>query len=130
MAPPPDAILMQFLFAPLLQQAVCVTAKLKIADLLVHPKTVTELASLTQTHEDTLNRVLRMLISVGIFNKNNEDKFELTPLASLLRSDLPNSMYSFAVKNSSGIRVYGEIVETAHAMNLLPSRTAGFTSTC
>lgn len=32
MAPPPDAVLMQLLFAPMLQLSICVAAELKLAD--------------------------------------------------------------------------------------------------
>lgn len=96
--PPSDAILMQMLYGPLMQQCVCVATKLKIADMVAEtPKTVTELAKLTQTNEDALYRILRMLASTGIFVESKNREFGLTLLASLLRSDVPNSMYNFAI---------------------------------
>lgn len=101
MTPPPDAVLMQLLFAPLLQQSIYVAAKLKLADWLVQPTTIAELAAHTETQPEPLYRMLRMLASVGIFHENQQHQFELTPLASLLRSDIPDSMYSFT-------RVMGE----------------------
>ncbi|CAN5516369.1 methyltransferase [soil metagenome] len=87
---------MQLLFSPLVQQAICVAAKLKLADLVVQPKTATQLASLTQSHPEALYRVMRLLESVGIFYENEHHQFELTPMASLLRSDVKNTMHSFA----------------------------------
>lgn len=95
--PPPASILMQMLFGGLTQQCICVAAKLRIADLVAqHPQTITELAAKTSSNEDALYRVLRMLSSVGIFMQEN-DKFGLTPMASLLRSDVPDSIYHLAL---------------------------------
>ncbi|MBA2526109.1 MAG: methyltransferase [Pyrinomonadaceae bacterium] len=95
---PPDAILMQMVFGALMQQCICVVAKLGIADLLAEkPHTVAELAAETKTHEPSLNRVLRTLAGAGIFAENADRKFELTPLAALLRSEAPNSMRDFAI---------------------------------
>lgn len=96
--PPPDAILMQMLFGALMQQSICVAAKLSIADLLAEqPQTAAELAAKTKTHEPSLYRVLRLLASAGIFSETADHKFELTPISALLRSDAPNSMRDFAV---------------------------------
>lgn len=95
--PPPEAILMQMLFGPLTQQCICVATKLKIADLVAeYPQTIAQLAAKTNSNEDALYRVLRMLSSIGIFKQEGR-KFGLTPIASLLRSGDPNSMYSFAI---------------------------------
>jgi hypothetical protein len=61
------------------------------------PQTATELAAKTKTHAPSLYRVLRTLASAGIFTENAGQKFQLTPLAALLRSDVPNSMHDFAI---------------------------------
>jgi hypothetical protein len=91
--PPPDAILMQMLFAPLMQRSICVATKLGIADALAEkPQTAAELATKTETHAPSLYRLLRTLASIGIFAETSDQKFELTPLAELLRKDSPNSM--------------------------------------
>lgn len=97
-APPPDAILMQMLFGPLMQQCICVAAKLGIADSLVEgPQSAAELAAKTETHAPSLYRVLRTLASAGVFAENSDGTFELTPVAELLRRDGPNSMRDFAI---------------------------------
>ncbi|MBA3515140.1 MAG: methyltransferase [Pyrinomonadaceae bacterium] len=96
--PPPDAILMQMLFGALMQRSICVATKLGIADLLSEkPQTATELAAKTETHAPSLYRVLRTLASAGIFAKTADQKFELTPIAALLRQGTPNSMRDFAI---------------------------------
>ena len=113
--PPPDAILMQMLFGALMQQCICVAAKLGIAELLAEkPKTATELASETKTHEPSLYRVLRTLAGAGIFAETADRKFELTPIAALLRSDEPNSMRDFAIMFGEGWmwRAWGELMHS------------------
>ena len=128
---PPDAILSQMLFGGLMQQSISVAAKFGIADSLVEkPRTAEELAAETKTHAPSLYRVLRLLASVGIFSETADSKFELTPLAELLRQDAPNSMRDVAIMQGEewNWRNYGELrhsVETgetgqskAHGMPL------------
>jgi hypothetical protein len=96
--PPPAVTLMQMFLAPLLQRSICVVARLKIADMLASgSKPVSALAKQTQTNEDALYRVLRLLATAGIFSEKENQEFSLTPLASLLRSDLPDSLYHYAI---------------------------------
>lgn len=95
---PPDAILMQMLFGAQMQRSICLVARLGIPDLLAErSQTAVELAAKTNTHAPSLYRLLRTLASIGIFTENEESKFELTPMSSLLRSDAPNSARDFAV---------------------------------
>jgi hypothetical protein len=96
--PPPDAVLMQMLFGAQVQKSICVAAKLGIADLLgERPQTADELATKTETHALSLYRMLRTLASIGVFVETSDRKFELTPVAELLRSDAPNSMRDFVI---------------------------------
>jgi len=114
-APSPNAVLMQMLSGALMQQAICVAAKLGIADLLaVQPQTVAELAITTKTHESSLYRVLRALAGAGIFAETAARTFELTPLAAVLRSDVPNSIRNFAILMGEGWlwRNYGELMHS------------------
>jgi hypothetical protein len=84
---------MQMLFAPLLHRSIIVAAKLGIADLIAEkPQTAAELAAKTEAHAPSLYRVLRSLATTGIFEEVPDQKFQLTPLAELLRRDVPNSM--------------------------------------
>lgn len=79
-------------------QAIYVAAELGIADLLVEgPRTAEELAEYTNTRSGSLYRVLRALASAGIFSEDEDCRFSLTPLAENLRSDVPNSLRSFAI---------------------------------
>src|SRR5207249_2036933 len=97
-APPPETALIQLFFGGLMQKCICVAAKLGIADLLAkQPQSADELAAKTQTHGPSLYRILRALASAGIFAENEEGRFELTPLAALLQTDVPNSMHNLAL---------------------------------
>ena len=51
-----------------------------------------ELAAELGLHPSSLNRVMRLLASAGIFHEQAGGKFALTPLGDLLRSDTPGSM--------------------------------------
>ena len=70
-----------------------VAAKLNIADRVVAgPRPVETLAADTNTQADALYRVLRALISVGIFSEPQSRTIGLSPAAELLRSDIPGSI--------------------------------------
>jgi ubiquinone/menaquinone biosynthesis C-methylase UbiE len=90
---PPEAFLTQLAFGALMTQALYVAAKLGLADLLAAgPKSVSEMAAATDTHERALHRILRSLAGVGVFRESDPEVFELTPLAGPLRSDAPSSL--------------------------------------
>jgi len=79
-------------------QAICVAADLGIADFLIDgPRTAEELAEATNAYSHSLYRVLRALASADIFTEDEEGRFSLTPIAENLRSDVPNSLRSFAI---------------------------------
>src|SRR5215471_14559167 len=74
-----------------------IAAKLGIADLLKDgPMPVSDLAASTSTQADGLYRMLRALASIGIFTETAPRTFGLTPVAEVLRSDVPGSMRAMA----------------------------------
>jgi len=80
-----------------LSQMISVAAKLRLADLLnERPMSLRDLAYATQTHEDSLYRLLRTLASYGIFAEESDRSFRLTPQADLLRRDVAGSLRSSA----------------------------------
>ncbi len=92
----------QLIFGFMISQAIAVAAKLGIADLLKEqPRTAEELANASKAHAPSLNRLLRMLTSVGIFAEDTNRKFQQTPLSELLRSDHPRSARAFAIMSGS-----------------------------
>lgn len=94
----PGSILSQMLLGNRVQQAIYVAAKLGIADLLKDgPKGCDKLAQAAGAHADSLYRLLRVLASFGIFAEDEQGRFELTPLASLLQKETRNSKRAFAL---------------------------------
>lgn len=96
-------------------QGIWVAAELGIADLLAQgPLTADELASRTNTHSAALYRVLRALAGLGIFEENGNGQFSLTPLAELLRSDVPGSQRSIAIMMGDEFyAAWGELLHSA-----------------
>jgi predicted transcriptional regulator len=65
---PPPAHLMQLTMGYMLAQAVTVAAKLKLADQLSDgPKSAEEIAAATDSHAPSVYRLLRALVSAGLF---------------------------------------------------------------
>lgn len=97
-AVPPQLQMVQFIVNFWNCRAVYAVAKLGIADLLKSgPKTVEELAQATDTDAPSLFRVLRALTSIGIFRKETDGRFALTPLSETLVTDAPGSTRWFLV---------------------------------
>ena len=91
--PPPSLLLYQMSIGHYVSRALALAAKLQIADLLRDgPRNSGELAEATGMHAESLNRVMRLLASAGVFTEQENLKFSLTSLGELLRSDVPGSM--------------------------------------
>src|SRR5256885_5830862 len=75
-----------------------VAAKLNIADLVAHAeRSAEDLAASTGTNADALYRVLRALISVGIFTEPKPHIIALSPGAEPLRRDVPGSVHGLVL---------------------------------
>jgi hypothetical protein len=111
---PPPAALLQMMTGYWVSQALYVTAKLGIADLLADgPRRTEDLAAATHTHVFSLHRVLRALASVGVFTEATPDSFALTPLAALLRTGTPDSMRALAITyNEEQYRAWGDLLHS------------------
>jgi hypothetical protein len=94
----PSAAILQIMTGFRVSRATYIAAKLGIADLLKDgPKSSEELAHLTDTHAPSLYRVMRALVSVGVFGQDEQGRFTLTPVAATLRSDVPNSLRALVI---------------------------------
>jgi C-methyltransferase len=92
LAPAPAAMI-EMILASWTSQAITAAAQLGVADALANgPLTIDELADRVGANADALRRLLRALISRGIFRHRGDGRYELNPLASTLRSDAPVSM--------------------------------------
>lgn len=89
---PPPMALHQIATGYYFSRALFVAAALGIADLLAPgPRNADQLAESTGTHAPSLRRVLRLLVTVGVFAENEDGSFQLTALGECLRSDIPHS---------------------------------------
>jgi hypothetical protein len=90
---PPGMVLYQLGIGHYVSRAMHLAVKLRLADLLASgPRDARDLAAACDAHSPSLNRVMRLLASVGIFEELEGGKFALTPLGDLLREDVPGSM--------------------------------------
>jgi hypothetical protein len=89
---PPQAELYQLATGHYLSHALYLAARLGIADLLKDgPRHSKELAEATGTHAPSLNRVMRLLASAGVFEEQGDGSFALTSLGECLRAGVPGS---------------------------------------
>jgi C-methyltransferase len=69
-------------------QAITVAAQLGVADAVADgPLPIDELAARVDADADALRRLLRALISRGVFRHRRDGRYELNSLADTLRSD-------------------------------------------
>ncbi|HEV8369294.1 MAG TPA: methyltransferase [Pyrinomonadaceae bacterium] len=101
---PPSATLMQMIFGFALSRSIAVAAQLGIADELKDgPRSVDELAHSVGADSRSLYRILRALASAGVFAEGADGRFNLTPLAELLRSDHPETLRGFAAMMANAV---------------------------
>ncbi|NJD56822.1 MAG: methyltransferase [Nitrospirae bacterium] len=95
-------------------QGVWVVAELGIADILAKgPQSAEELAEQTHARFDALYRVMRALASVGIFAQDADNRFSLTPISDMLRSDVAGSQRAFAIMMGAEFHTtWGELLHT------------------
>jgi orsellinic acid C2-O-methyltransferase len=92
-AAPPSLALYQMAVGHYFSRALCLAVKLGLADLLKDDaRHYSDLAAATETHAPSLNRMLRLLASAGVFVEHDGGKFALAPLGQYLRADVPGSV--------------------------------------
>jgi SAM-dependent methyltransferase len=90
---PPGIQLYQLGTGHYVSRAMYLAAKLDLAGHIARgARDFRALAKATDTDAPSLNRVLRLLASVGIFEERENGEFALTPLGDVLRDDAPGSM--------------------------------------
>jgi len=90
---PPQMLLYQMGTGHYLSRALGLATKLCIPDCFRNgARHYKEVAAELGAHPPSLNRIIRLLASAGIFNEEAGGAFSLTALGDLLRSDVPGSM--------------------------------------
>ena len=98
----------EMIFAASMSQAIAAAADLGVADALYGgPLPIDELAAKIGADPDALRRLLRALISRGIFVHRDDGRYQLNGMAELLRSDAPVSWMA-AVARFFGARQHRE----------------------
>jgi hypothetical protein len=93
-------------------QALHTVAVLGIADRLADgPKSCQQLARATETHSDSLYRVMRILAGVGVFAEDKAGRFRLTPLGRPLRSEAPDSIRAVCILYGGDAEMEGRLVD-------------------
>ena len=111
-AMPPQLAVLQMASGYWVSQSIYVAAKLGIADLLKDsPKSCDELATATGTNAPSLYRLLRALVSLGVFAETQPNHFTLTPLAACLQSDVPDSIRAYVIlRGEEQYRAWGDLL--------------------
>lgn len=94
---PPPVQLLQLMNGYWITQSIAVAAELRLADeLAAGPAGANELASVTGTHAPSLRRLLRALAMIGVLDEQPDGRYELTPIGTFLRQDVPGSLRALA----------------------------------
>lgn len=102
----PAQVMQDLVLAAWVSQGITAVADLGVADALAGgPLPIEDLAGKVGADPDALGRLLRALISKGIFARRDDGRYELSPLADLLRSDFPVSMAPMARFTARGSTV-------------------------
>jgi hypothetical protein len=95
---PAPAVMIDLILAGWMSQAIEAAAELGIADALAAgPLTADDLAHRVGADADALDRLLRALVSRGVFRRHRGGAYGLNALADTLRSDAPTSMAGAAL---------------------------------
>lgn len=90
--------LLDLIQGAVITQAIHVAARLGIADLLREgPLAVEEVAKKAGSDPESTRRLLRALSGLSVFAEREDGRFELTPMAEALRTDVANSMHGMAI---------------------------------
>jgi hypothetical protein len=94
---PPPLVMSELILGAWISQAITVAADLGLADAVAEaPLSVNALAARVDADPDALRRLMRALISCGIFRQRRDSRYELNPLGDTLRSTSPISMAGLA----------------------------------
>ena len=113
---PPQLVLYHLATGHYISRALSLAAELKLADLLAQgPSGAHQLADATGTHADSLNRVMRLLATAGVFDERADGSFGLNPLGEALRTGVPGSAHAM-VRLFAGRRIQDAWSELEHCV--------------
>lgn len=113
----PIQIMSQWLFGFQITQAIYVSAKLSIADLLKEgPLSYKEIGQKTKCDSDAIYRLLRTLASINVFEEDDEKNFANTELSSLLSETHESSIKSkVLLYGQEPYQVWGKLYDSVQS---------------
>ncbi|MEW1686089.1 methyltransferase [Streptomyces sp. NPDC093594] len=97
LAPAPFSLL-EMVQGAMLSQALYAAAELRVAEALREgPLPADRLAERVGAHPETLQRLMRLLVSQGVFTERKDHSFALSPMGAALAEDAPMSMRGIAL---------------------------------
>jgi hypothetical protein len=97
--PAAEAQMRHLISGALRTQAIYTAAKLGIADhLALGARSADDLAQRVGAHASTLRRLLRFLVTCGVFIEHDDGRFALTPLGEFLQTAHPRSLRPSAIR--------------------------------
>ena len=110
---PPTATMLNLINGFQVARALYIAARLQLADKVNGGASdCTALAALTHTDAPSLYRVMRVLVSAGVFEMDEQGQITMNPLALTLLSDAPGSLRAWAISQIGGdpYKAYGELM--------------------
>ncbi|PRQ08200.1 methyltransferase [Enhygromyxa salina] len=108
---PPASLLYRLATAHYVSHALHAVAALGVAEQLTdRPRSAEELAAATGTHAPSLRRVMRLLVTEGVFVEQDDGRFSSTPLSETLAGGFADAVQVFA--GSMVHRPWGDLLET------------------
>ncbi|MEA2236949.1 MAG: hypothetical protein QOC81_1673 [Thermoanaerobaculia bacterium] len=85
-------------------QAIYAVARLGVPDqLALGPRSAAEVAQASGAHAETLRRVMRYLVTCGVFLEHEDGRFALAPAGEYLQSGHPRSLRPSAIRAGEGL---------------------------
>lgn len=115
MNPAHSAAMLQLINGFHVSRALYVAAKLGLADLVSQgSQSSIELATATKTNSEALQRVIRVLASVGVFEILADKRVAKTDITATLLSDVPGSLRCWAIDQLGGehYQAWGELLHS------------------
>jgi hypothetical protein len=110
----PQVELLRLAYGAQVAQIVYVAAKLGLADLVKDgPRPAADLAATAGVDAPSLRRILRALVSLGVFAEAAGESFSLTEMGQYLRADRADSVQPRAIFNTEVLQpLWGELLHT------------------
>lgn len=122
--------MLEKIFGAWVAQGIAAAADLNVADALTDgPLGIDELARRVGAEPDALGRLMRALVSEGIFVRRRDGRYGLNSLGETLRSDAPSSIAGMArfVGSPSHREHWSQLVEAVRTGEAVPPKLRGMT---